>query len=79
MYEIEPACIALEMRDATGRVFTAYWQMDDYDRACIVNAIQDDGMLMFFRNNRDAILDILNEGDEEDGLQESDTETDSTG
>lgn len=80
MYDIEPQCIEMAMRDSEGRVYTAYWQMDRNDRACILDAIRDDGIMAFIADNREDIKAILNgEGDEEDGLCESDTETDSTG
>lgn len=78
LYDIEPACIAMEMRDSDGRVYTSYWQIDSNDRACIIDAMQDDKLVDFFRNNKDMILEILNEEDE-DGLCEPNSETDSTG
>ena len=78
MYDIEPRCIEMAMRDSEGRVYTAYWQMDSNDRACIIDAMQDDRLMDFLRNNKEMILEMLNE-DDEDGLCETDTETDSTG
>lgn len=80
MYNIEPVCIIMGMRDVTGQVFTSYWQADPNDFACIVDAIQSEAMLNFIRLNKDEIMAILNEeGDEEDGLCESDSEADNTG
>lgn len=80
MYTIEPQCIQLAMRDVGGKVYTAYWQLDANDLACIIDAMKHDGILRFIQENRDSILEILNEEEgDEDGLCESDTEADSTG
>ena len=80
IYNLVPACIAVEMRDKEGRVYSSYWQMDGNDRACIIDALREDGILEFIRNNKDIILDIINEEEgDEDGLCETDPETDSTG
>ena len=80
VYNIEPACIAMEMRDKEGRVYTSYWQMDENDRACIIDALKEDGFMDFLRNNKEVIMQIINgeEGDE-DGLCEADPKTDSEG
>ena len=64
---IDPVCVAMQMRDAEGKVYTCYWNCDRNDRACMVDAMQDDGLLEFFSNNKDEILEILNEEDD-DGL-----------
>ena len=80
MYDIEPSCIALALRDSDGKVFTSYWNMDANDLSCIIDTLKEEALLTFVRNNRKLFLEIFNEeGDEEDGLCESDTETDSTG
>ena len=46
----------------------------------MIGAMQDDDLLDFIAVNKDVVAGILNgEGDDEDGLCESDTETDSEG
>lgn len=76
LYDIEPVCIAMEMRDAAGQVYTSYWQMDANDMACVIDALQNEATLNFIRENKDEILAILNgEGDDEDdGLPQTDTD-----
>lgn len=80
LYDIEPVCIAMEMRDAAGQVYTSYWQMDANDMACIIDSLQNEATLNFIRAYKDEIMAILNEeGDEEDGLCETDTDASCTG
>ena len=80
MFDIDPTAIAMEMRDADGQTYTCYWNCSRDDRTIMIDAMRDDGLLEFFRVNRHELLDILNgEEDDEDGLCESDTETDSEG
>ena len=56
---------------------TASWNCSADDRAVMVDAMKQDGMLEWVRLNRREILDILNEEDADDGLCEADTEADS--
>lgn len=71
MYEINPSAIMLQMRDAEGKSYTCYWQVDADDRAVMLDAIQQDEWFDFIRNNRDLIAEILMEtGDEEEGEEE---------
>ena len=80
MFDIDPTAIALEMRDAKGQTYTCYWDCSRDDRACMIGAMQDDDLLDFIAVNKDVVAEILNgEEDDEDGLCEPDTETDSTG
>ena len=80
MFDIDPVAIALEMRDANGKTYTCYWEVSRDDRACMIGAMQDDDLLDFLAVNKDVVTDILNgEEDDEDGLQDADTETDSEG
>lgn len=75
LYDIDPVCIAMEMRDAAGQVYTSYWEMDANDLSCFIDTLKDEALLTFVRNNRQLFLEILNEeGDEEDGLCETDTD-----
>ena len=61
----------LQMRDAEGKSYTCYWQVDADDRAVMLDAIQQDEWFDFIRNNRDLIAEILMEdGDEEEGEEE---------
>ena len=46
----------------------------------MIGAMQDDDLLDFLAVNKDVVAEILNgEEDDEDGLQDADTETDSEG
>lgn len=75
LYDLEPTCIAMGMRDAEGQVYTSYWQMDANDMACVIDALQNEATLNFIKANKDEILSILNgEGDEDDGLPETATD-----
>ena len=73
MVEADPVCVAIEMIDADGRVDTGYWMCDANDRAQMIRAMQDDDRMEWVKENRDAILAVLNDGDsdeEEDGEEE---------
>lgn len=77
LFDINPTCISMQMRDATGKAFSCYWNCSADDRAVMVDAMKQDGMLEWVRLNRREILEILNEEDEDDELCETDTEADS--
>lgn len=77
LFDINPSCISMQMRDITGKAFSCYWNCSADDHAVMVDAMKQDGMLEWVRLNRREILDILNEEDADDGLCESDTEADS--
>ena len=77
LFDINPSCISMQMRDITGKAFSCYWNCSADDRAVMVDAMKQDGMLEWVRLNRREILDILNEEDADDGLCEADTEADS--
>lgn len=80
MFDIDPTAIALEMADGDGKIYTCYWNVNQNDRACMIDAMHGDSFLDFIAVNKDVISDILNgEEDDEDGLCEPDTEADSTG
>ena len=80
LFDIDPTAIAMQMRDAEGQTYTCYWNCSTDDRACMADAMHDDGMFEFFRNNKEALREILDEEEEdEDGLCEPDTEADSEG
>lgn len=80
MFDIDPVSIALQMRDANGQTYTCYWNCSRDDMACMIDALHDDALLEFLRVNKDMVKEILKgEEDDEDGLCESDTETDSEG
>lgn len=78
MVDIDPVCVSMQMIDAEGKVYTCYWNCDRNDRAIMLDAMKDDDLIDLIRNNRELILDILNEEDD-DGLCEADTEADSEG
>lgn len=71
LFDIDPAAIAVEMRDASGQTYTCYWEVSRDDRACMIGAMQDDDLLDFIAVNKDVISDILNgEDGDEDGCEE---------
>ena len=78
MFEIDPTSIALEMRDEEGKTYTCYYNTSSNDRAIMIDAMQDDARLEWVRNNKEAILELLEE-DEDDEELEPDTEADSEG
>lgn len=78
MFEIDPESIALEMRDEEGKTYTCYYNTSSNDRAIMIDAMQDDAKLEWVRNNKEAILELLEE-DEDDEELEPDTEADSEG
>ena len=72
-----PVAIAMEMVDETGLVSTCYYNVSCNDRACMIDAMRDDTRWEWLYDNREEIRAILSEdGDDDDGLQDSDTETD---
>lgn len=75
LFGINPSCISMQMRDVTGKSFSCYWNCSADDRAVMVDAMKQDGMFEWVRNNRREILEILNEEDEDDELCEADNET----
>lgn len=80
MVDIDPVSIAMEMVDANGQLYTCYWNTSRDDRAQMMSAMQDDDLLDLIRNNKDVINEILSgEEVDEDGLCETDIETDSEG
>lgn len=78
MFDIDPTSIALEMRDEEGQTYTCYYNTSSNDRAIMIDAMQDDAKLEWVRNNKEAILELLEE-DEDDEELEPDTEADSEG
>lgn len=65
LFDICPVCIAMQMVDANGQPFTCYWNVTPNDRAIMIDAMREDAILDFFRNNRDTVNAILN-GEEEE-------------
>lgn len=80
MFEIDPESIAMQMRGKDGMTYTCYWNCSRDDRATMVGAMQDDDILDFLRANKEIVQEIImEEGDDGDGLCETDTEADSEG
>ncbi len=78
MIELEPQSIAVVMLMPDGTRGTAYWNTDDIDLAVMIDAINEDKYLGWIRKNKSELLEELNsEEDDEDGLFEPDSETDS--
>lgn len=78
LVDIDPMCIALEMRDADGVCYTCYWNTSADDRILMIDSMQDDAKMEWFKNHKDELIELLNdEEDGDDGLCEADTETDS--
>lgn len=77
MFDIDPVAIAMEMRDAVGQIYTCYWMASQDDRALMIDAMRNDSLFDWLRNNKYEILEILNEEDDE--YEGTDTETDSEG
>lgn len=53
------------MRNKNGQVLTAYWNCSQDDRCIMMDAVRDDALMDWARNNRDVLAEILNGGDEE--------------
>ena len=70
LFDICPVCIAMQMIDANGQAFTCYWNVNQNDRAVMLDSMREDGILDFLRNNRGMVNAILN-GEEEDTEEES--------
>lgn len=78
MLDLEPQSIAVVMLMPDGTRGTAYWNTDDIDLAVMMDAIAEDKYLGWIRKNKEELLEALNEeGDDDDGLCETDPETDS--
>lgn len=80
MVLFQPKSIAIQMMNDIGLVETCYYNTTPNDRACMVDAMHDDSMWEWLIANREEIREILGdegEDDDDDGLQDADTETDS--
>lgn len=78
MLDLEPQSIAVVMLMHDGTRGAAYWNADDIDLAVMMDAIAEDKYLGWIRKNKEELLEALNEeGDDDDGLCETDSETDS--
>lgn len=72
LFDIMPKSVAMEMMDEDGKIYTCYWEVSANDRALMIDAMKDDERIEWLKCNRDLILDILNEDeDEEEGEDES--------
>lgn len=75
-----PRSIAIQMMNEMGLVETCYYNTSPNDRACMIDAMRDDAMWEWLIANRREIREILEdggEGEDDDELQDTDTETDS--
>ena len=70
LFDICPVCISMQMIDANGQPFICYWNVNPNDRAIMIDAMREDGILDFLRNNREMVNAILN-GEEEDTEEET--------
>lgn len=77
LVDIDPVSISMQMRDAEGKVYTCYYNCSHDDRAVMEDALRQDGLFEWVRDNKEAIVEILNEEDDADGIQETDSEADS--
>ena len=65
LYNLYPVSIAMQMIGADGNAYTCYWNVTPNDRAIMIDAMREDGVLDMIRSNKDLINDILN-GEEEE-------------
>lgn len=65
LFEEEPDCISLQMRTKNNQVMTAYWNCSQDDRCVMMDAMRDDAMMDWVRNNSEELAEILKGGDEE--------------
>ena len=82
MVEIAPTSIAMQMIGADGKPYTCYWRCSTVELAIIMAALRSDEVMEWAKMNRGELAALLSEDfdeDEDDGLQESDTETDREG
>ena len=80
MIEFDPVSIGIVMILPDESTGTVYYNVDRRDMAIMQQAIADDSLADYLRVNADIIAQILSgEEDEEDGICEPDTETDSEG
>lgn len=73
MFDIDPTAIAMEMTNANGNIYTCYWNVNQNDRACMIDAMHGDNLLDFIAVNKDVISDILN-GEESDEDEQGENE-----
>ena len=52
MIEANPVAIAMEMVGEDGMVSTCYYNVSPNDRACMMDAMQDDAREMWVRDNK---------------------------
>lgn len=65
LYNLYPVSISMQMIGADGNAYTCYWNVTPNDRAIMIDAMQEDGVLDMIRSNKDLINEILN-GEEEE-------------
>ena len=44
LFDICPVCIAMQMIDANGQAFTCYWNVNQNDRAVMLDSMREDGI-----------------------------------
>lgn len=80
MVDLDPVSIGLVIILPDGATGTSYFNCGTTDMKLMATAIEDDRQIDWIKANADYIAEILaGEEDGEDGLCESDTETDSEG
>ena len=68
--ECNPVCIAMAMIDADGYIDTCFYHAHTDEIAAIINAIEDEKRMQWVRDNKEDILTILN--DEDDDVEDGD-------
>lgn len=72
LLELNPVCITVNAITDDGEVLTGYWNCNANSRAIIMDAMRNDSVLEYIEDNRDAILTILNDMDDDGEEDEED-------
>ena len=72
LYSLDITAISMQMRDASDRTYTCYWNVSADDRAIMMDVMRHDEFFDFIQDNREAILSMLgDDGGEEESTTES--------
>ena len=69
IFEKDPVCMQFQMRDEEGQTYICCYNVSADDRAIMVDAVNQEAMIDWVKDNRDVIAGILSEdwSEDEDG------------
>lgn len=78
LVKAKPTAIAMEMVAEDGTIATCYYNTSPNERACMIDAMRDDALIEFIKNNADLVISLLNGEDDEDDCGDDEDEPSKT-